>query len=90
MCRQSGKYICQVYCTGEAKALVFSQVMKQGKLSLKFREIPEYNDFQEKRGKIAFSIGLKQIYLLKETLRRLERVFRCTLARNLHQDAHVS
>ena len=23
-------------------------------------------------------------------LRRLERVFRCTRARNLHQDAHVS
>ena len=25
-----------------------------------------------------------------DTLRRLERVFRCTRARNLHHDAHVS
>ena len=73
MCiKQSGKYIRhEVYYTGEVKAQVFSQVMKQGKLSLKFWEIPEYIvvlRLPRKTGKITFSIGLEQIYLLKETL----------------------
>ena len=45
--------------------------------------------FETSRFRVSCTCFRQQLKYLR-VLRRLERVFRCTRARNLHQDAHVS